>query len=544
MSISGLFNTAQSGLLASQTALSVTSNNIANVNTPSYSKQSVILQIAQPTVTGSGTIGSGVTVSGITRSYDRFIQAQLMGQDQSTNRSAAQDQAWGQIEQVFNDVQGTGLSAAMADYINAWNDVATDPTGMTQRSVLLQKASALTTSAQHIESSIVQTLDNTNASITGAAKQANTIASAIAQINGQIMQQEAGSGAQTAIDLRDQRDQKLNELSKLVGFSSYEDPNGSLTVMVGMRTLVSGTGTNQFSTARNADGNPDLYLDGMNITGAVQSGQLGGLIEARKDIQTNVLTSFRKLIASLTQQMNIQHQAGYGLDGSTAMDFFNPLQVSTINNSASANITATITDPALLTLDEYAITFDSGGNYSVFNKQSGALVSAPAPYVSGNTISLPGVDVVISGAVTPADSFVVSTLTTAVSNFGVALSDPRQVAASSSPLQLPGNNANALLMVQLTDTVQANLGNNTFASYYGSIVSTVGVKKQTAANSLSFDQNLLSALQAKRDSISGVSLDEEAANLIRYQRSYQAAARMITVTDELLQTVLAMGSGL
>jgi len=539
MSILGLFDIGKSALFASQSALSVTSNNIANVNTPGYSKEDVVLSVSSPVASGQGPIGRGVTVTGIERSYDRFVQAQLLGQGQNQSRSAALDQSWGEVEQIYNEAQGMGISSSLSDYFNAWSDVATNPASPSQRVILLQKAATLTTTAKSMERSIIATLNDANSGIADAATQVNTLAADIAKLNSQIIQQEAGTGAAgSANDLRNQRDQKLTDLSQLVDFSTYEDKNGSVTVIVGMRNLVSGTRTNTLSASRNIDGNQDLFLDNINITTDIQSGKIGGLLAARSDIESTALVGLRKLVAAVTQQVNTLHQGGVGLDASTGNDFFTPLQLSTTGNSAGASITAaTITNPALLTLDEYRVTF-AGGNYNVLNKQSGALVTTGAYVPAGTTITLPGMSVDIAGAVTNADSFTISPLTNVIRDFSVMITDPRSVAAATSPLQLPGDNANALQIAQLTDTAQSTLGNTTFSGYYGGVVSTVGVMKETAADSLTFDNTLLSALQARRDSISGVSLDEEAANLIRYQRSYQAGARMITVADELLQTIL------
>jgi flagellar hook-associated protein 1 FlgK len=540
MTIQGLFDIGKSALFASQTALTVTSNNIANANTLGYNRQDVVLSIANPVSTGAGMIGRGVVTEGIRSSYDKFIEAQLLGQQQNQGSSAAMDQAWGQIEQVFNEAKGIGLSSSLTDYFNAWQDVASNPASQPPRTVLLQKAQALVTSAQTMERSMLYTLNDTNTGITDGARQVNQLATNIAELNQRITQQESGSGRATALDLRDQRGQKMNELAKLVDFSSFEDNNGAVTITVGMRNLVYGATTNPMSTKTNADGNQDLYLDGINITGNIRKGQLNGLIAARNDIQSSALAGLRKLVGSITQQVNALHRTGYGLDGSTGTDFFTPLQVSTTTNSSGATVAAAITDPDLLTLDEYRITVDAGNNVNIANKQTGALVIPPAPYVSGGTISLPGVDVTITGAVASTDVFSVSPLTGVISSFGVNVTDAQQIAATTSAAQLPGDNSNAVQISQLANAAQSAIGNNTFSGYYGGLVSTVGVMKQSAADSLSFDNNLLSALQAKRDSVSGVSLDEEAANLIRYQRSYEAAARTITIADELMQTILKL----
>jgi len=541
MSLFGLFDIGKTALFASQTALTVSSNNIANVNTPGYSRQEVVLSIANPVATAVGSIGRGVTVESIKRNYDSFIQSQLMGQEQSQGKSAAMDDAWGQVEQVFNEAGGIGLSSPMAEFFNAWSDVADNPDSSTPRTVLLQKAGALVTSARGMERSMLSTVNSANAGIVDSVRQVNTLATNIADLNQQIMQVEAGSNTEKANDLRDQRDAKLNELASLVDFSSFQDSNGSLTIIVGMRNLVAGDRTSVLSTTLNNEGSRDLSLDGMNITSNIQKGRISGLIDARNDIQSGALTGLRKLVASVTQEVNILHASGFGLDASTGNDFFNPLQLTTTNNSAGAGITAVKNppDPALLPLDEYKITF-SAGNYTVTNKQTGSPLIPPVfgLYVSGGTISLPGIDVVITGPVTAADSFIVSPITSAVSGFGVAVSDPRSVAASSTLGELPGNNVNALQIARLTAAAVNNLGNSTFSDYYGGLVSTVGVKKQAASDSLTFDNNLLTALKNRREALSGVSLDEEATNLIRYQRSYQAGARMITVADELIQTVL------
>jgi len=541
MSILGIFDIGKTALFASQAALAVTSNNIANVNTPGYSKKEIILNIANPTTTGAGVIGRGVTTVGIKRSYDRFIEAQLLDQQQSQGKSLAMDGAWGQIEPVFNEAIGLGLSKPLSEYFQAWQDVANSPDAQTPRNVVIQKAKSLVSAAQTMEGSITDSVSNINVGITDAVRQINSLASDIAALNQRIVQDEAGSNAETANDVRDQRGSKLTELAKLVDFTTREDSNGALTLTIGMRDLVAGGRTNTLSTVINQDGNRDLVLDGMNITSMTQKGELGGLLAARDDIQSGALLSLRKVIASVTQQVNTLHEQGFGLDGSTGNAFFNPLQLTTTDNSATMNMAATITNESQLTLDEYKITFDAGGNYTVSNKQTGSPLVPPVSgvYVSGGTISLPGIDVVITGGpINTADTFTISPLTTAISGFGVAVNDPRVIAASSAAAEVPGNGNNATLLGQLTQATVANLGNTTISDYYNGLVTTIGVMKRSSSDSLAFDDNLLSELSSKRESISGVSLDEEAMNLLRYQRSYEAGARMIKIADELLQTVL------
>jgi flagellar hook-associated protein 1 FlgK len=402
---------------------------------------------------------------------------------------------------------------------------------------LLQKANSLVLVAKQMELGITENLESINDTIDNIAERVNAIGSEIAAINGKIVQVEAGSQVESAHDLRDQRDMLLNELATLVDFSSYEDENGSITVMVGMRNLVSGETSNSLSTRINEEGDKDLYIDGIDITGNIRKGQLGGLISVRDTIRTSSLNGLQRLIASLIQEINMLHGAGYGLDGTTGNDFFKPLQLSTTDSSSGADITATITDPSLLTLDEYTVQFDTSGNYLVYNKQTGALVTSGA-YASGTPIQFDGIEIVVTGAVTSADRFTVSPLTDVIKNFEVAITDQQKIAAASSNTALPGDNSNALLIAQFSQNAIAHLGGATIFSYYGGLVSTIGSMSRAASDSLTFDGNLLSELNNRRESLSGVSLDEEAANLIRFQRSYQAGAKMIQITDELLQTLL------
>jgi flagellar hook-associated protein 1 FlgK len=538
LSLSGLFNIGKSALFASQAALSVIGHNIANVNTPGFNRQEAVLISATSTTISNGLLGGGVVVSDIKRDYDNFIQSQLLGQYQNYGRSSSLNETFSQIEQIFNEAGDMGLATPLMDYFNAWQDVSTNPEGQTQRTVLLQKASTLVLNAKQMEQGILDNLRNTNGEISDIVERVNSMASKIAELNGKIVQTQGGGlSSVNANDLRDQRDSLLNDLANLVEFTSYEDKNGSITVSVGMRNLVSGENTNTLSTRTNENGDKDLYLDGVNITSQIQRGQLGGLISVRDHIESNSLKGLRKLVASITKEINILHTAGYGLDGTTGNDFFNPLQISLRDFSPGADITASITNLSQVTLNEYSVTFDSLNNYHVINNDTGVEVTSGA-YVSGNPITFDGIQITITGAVTSADSFSISPLTDAINNFGVAVSNYRKIAAAGSDTTLPGDNTIALSIAQLSDNTIADIGDSTFMNFYSGLVSDVGSMNRAASDSLKFDDNLLSEMNNMRESISGVSLDEEAANLIQFQRSFEAGARLITVTDELLQTIL------
>lgn len=537
MSLFGLFDIGRSALLASQTGISVTSNNIANVNTPGYSRQEVILSIANPVSSGRGFIGRGVTVAGIRRSYDNFIHMQLLGQQQNRGRSYAINRTLSEIEGVLNDQEGLGLSQSIQDFFNAWQEVATNPESLPQRYSLIYRTGQLISNAKGIEQRITSTLKNIDNSLDDMVNRINELAERIASLNERIIQVESGTSTERALDLRDQRDGMLKELSDLAEFNYREDENGSLTITIGMRNLVSGTSVNMVTSAATSDSGRRIILDGIDITGRIQRGQLGGLLAIRGDIESKTLYSLRRLIASITKEVNLLHNSGYGLDGTTGNDFFKPLSLFTSDSSSGADITsAMISNLSLLTLNEYDITFDASNNYYVTERQTGSVV-ATGSYVSGNPISFDGIDITITGTVSPSDRFSISPLTEAIKNLSLVISDPENIAASSSLSGLPGDNSNALGIYNLSTTAISDLGDS-FMDYYRGIVTVNGTMSRAASDSLTFDENLLSEIQSRRDSVSGVSLDEEAINLIRYQRSFEAAAKMIKVTDDLLDMVM------
>ena len=359
------------------------------------------------------------------------------------------------------------------------------------------------------------------------------------QLSEKIVQVEAGQTDKQASFIRDQRDKLLNDLAEQIDYTWYEDNNGYLTVMVGGKSLVTPEKAYQLSTSVDIEGNRSVTFGRDDLTSLFEKGQLAGNIAVRDEISTDTLTSLRKLIASIIKETNSLHSSGYGLDGSTGNDFFDPLQISTLDYSSGAYISsAVVSDATALTLDEYDINFTDASTYDIINNTTGVAVASGQTYSAGSTITFDGIDVVIDGAPAAADSFLVSPLRDVIKNFDVAITDTQKIASASSALTLPGDNTNALQLFQLSQSGISDLSGATFEGFYRGIVSTVGVDSKAATDSFTYDSNLLFELEKKREEKSGVSLDEEAANLIRYQRAFEAGARIIKITDELLQMVI------
>ncbi len=252
-----------------------------------------------------------------------------------------------------------------------------------------------------------------------------------------------------------------------------------------------------------------------------------------------------RLAASLINEFNQQHQAGFALDSTTNNLFFSaltpPAPVASDTNSGTAvGTSVVITDPTMLTFQNYEVQFSSASAFSIVNTASGATVITGS-YTSGVAINFDGIDVVLSGAAAAGDVYTVSVQQGAAQRIGLAITDGDKVAASSTLLGVPGNNVNALALVNLHTSQQATLGNLTLNDYQAITIGNVGSATREAGLLLNTTTLEFEQLKGLRESVSGVSLDEELTNLLSFQRSFEASARMITVADELFQTILTMG---
>ena len=459
--LNGLLGIGSNALATFQRALSVTGQNIANVNTPGYSRQQIILSETLPENGQPGQIGTGVEASEVRRSVDTFVEQQLLDSNERLGQFNASQNALSQIQPIFADSNDQGVAAGLNDFFKAWQDVATNPADLTSRTALLSKADVV---AKRLNQAATQ-LSSQRTALDGQIQQGitdiNSLSAQIAGLNAQIKLAEVSG--QNANDLRDQRGQFLNNLAGLVDITSLEDSTGQVTVSVGVGQVLVAQQTAFRLTGVSNSANAGLldvrYDNGSgpntDLTSAISSGRLRGLIDARDQTAAGLQTSLNTIASQLVTQVNTQHRLGYGLDGSTTQDFF----------TASGTTAATIS---------------------------------------------------------------------------VALTDRRQIAASSTATGVPGNNVNALAVSTLQTTALSGLGNATLQSYYSAMAGGFGSTLQGVQDNLQGQELLHDQLQAHRAEVSGVSMDEELINLLKYQRAFQAASKLITTSDEMLQTILSI----
>ena len=236
-SIFGILNMAGNALLTHQRAINVTGNNIANVNTPGYSRQRLILSPRVISNSALGLIGNGVNAEGVERIYDRFVGVQINNESQSLGRWEAQKQILESVEIVFNESQGAGLSEAMNEFWNAWQDLSVTPKGQDERHVLITKGEILASAFKQKHADLTSAQREIDVNIKGAVQEINKLLEEIADLNQKIIDSET-SGS-TANEFRDQRELVLKELSELIDMSSFEDANGSIKVSLssGRKTI-------------------------------------------------------------------------------------------------------------------------------------------------------------------------------------------------------------------------------------------------------------------------------------------------------------------
>jgi len=326
--IYGLLSIGQSALLTQQKAIDITGNNIANVNTPGYSRQRLNIKQNSPVRMDGQTMSTGVTAdTGIQRFYDQFLGAQLNGENENLGRWEAQNQALERAELMFDDSEGNGLSSAMGAFWNAWQDLSNNPSGVAERTSLTSAGQYLATAFNQTYNNLRDLQGDIDTHVATIVSNVNDMADRIAELNRKVSQVEVTG--HNANDFRDERDQLVLELSKLIDIQSFEDGDGNINVSVGNgKPLVDGTATWDLTTADNG-GVQDVYWqagDGstVDITGQIDSGELKGWIYSRDTSIEDYLTRLDTLSANMISEVNTLHAAGTTLDSvtTTGVNFF------------------------------------------------------------------------------------------------------------------------------------------------------------------------------------------------------------------------------
>lgn len=469
----GLFGTlglAARSLQTQQLGLEVTGQNLANVNNPAYARQRLQITTSGTIPTAIGSQGTGAEGAAIQQIRSRLVDSQIqietsIGSYWNTVQQVLQSVQANLGEQINTQATGTsgtsntgeqqGIAKSISDLFSAFQSLSTDPSSMAERQVLLQKAQTLANQLNQVSQQLTSLHGDLDISLQDDVNSANQLLGDLASLNSQIITAELSSSGK-ANDLRDLRQQKIEELSKLVKVDTTEQANGAVDVSIDGTLLVHDKNVLDTLETYNAGGGQLLVRTQTGGTGlALNSGTMQGTIDARDGALATLSTNLDLVAAQIVNSVNTIHSAGFGLTGAHDADFF------TGNDAATIAVNTALTDnPALIQA--------SGTN----------------------------------GAI--------------------------------------GDNQVALALAQLANQSIAGLNNQTIGQAYDQTVATLGQSLASANTQVADQQIVQSMLQQQRDSISGVSIDEEMTNLTTYQRAYQASAKLISIIDDLLNTLINM----
>jgi flagellar hook-associated protein 1 FlgK len=451
----GLFAGLEIGkrsLMAQQLAMNTASHNMANSTTPGYSRQRVSLVASYPQDTPQGSVGTGVLADSVRHIRDLFLTEQYRGANSNLTQWGTTHKTLSQIESFFNEPSDTGLAQSIADFWNAWENLATNPTA---RSTVIEKTKVLVNGLKQYASQLNDLQASLDSEITNRVLQINQVGGQIAAINKQIVSAELSGDK--ANDLRDKRDLLVDNLSVLTQVRTIERPNGSLTVLLGSMALVDGGDSLGITTMIEHSGNSKVtraVWENTNFDIEFSGGELYALQQLRDKSLPEYQDGLDTLAKTIVEQVNTIHRGGVGATGSTGINFF-----------------------------------------SQFN-------------TTAMTISL----------------------NTEIEN------DPNLIAASLSGE--PGDTRNAQAISELRSSAVLSDNSVTISEFYAGLVGTLGIRTQEASN-LTENYNLLATqLDSAKQSVQGVSIDEEMTNMMKYQRAYEASARMITYIDSALETLI------
>lgn len=452
--MASLISIGLSGLSASQTALATTGNNIANVDTAGYSRQSVVQKSASAEFIGVGYVGNGTTVADVRRIYSEYLNTQLRT---STGLDAEAQTYLTQINQTDALLADstTGISSVLSSFFEALQTAAENPTDASARALLLTNASGLAERFSSVYSQLADQNTYINSQLSSMAEQVNQLASSIANYNQAIVQ--ASANGATPNDLLDARDQALVDLSELVGVTVVMEGNNANVFIGSGQPLVMGN-TASTLTAEPSTTDPtrlNLMLtsgySSIDVTSVVSGGSISGLVRYREEVLDPTLNELGRLALVIADQVNSQLGQGIDLNGDFGTSLFSDINSALAasqrslaqagNGAGSGNLSVYIEDSSKLSTSDYEVTFSSATGYSVRRLSDGAdlgsydLSDDPAPVIDGFSLALE------AGTVAAGDKFTIIPTRTAAGSIGVVMTDASKL-AFAAPLVATSSSGN------------------------------------------------------------------------------------------------------
>jgi len=539
--MAGVLGISLSGLLAAQQALETTGHNIANVNTDGYSRQRVDMAPKESQFSGDGFVGQGVTAS-ISRVYDKLVSDQLVSSTSTFSESAIFSGLATQVDNLVSN-KSTNLSPALTSFFNAANDVANDPTSLPVRQIMIAQADSIAQKFNLMSNQLEDISKQTNVHISNTVDEINAYAQNIAYLNDKIsLEYSRSNTGQLPNDLMDQRDLLISKIAEKVNVSSLPQTDGGVNVfMANGQSLVLGKNASSVSVNITGSDGTDIVIDmdGLDITQQISSGELSGIIKFKEQMLNPAKQNIGLLAAGVAVKINEIHQAGFDLQGNPGQDLFSinaPQVVPSSNNVGVISVNYDAASMNQLMPSDYQLSYD-GVQFSLTRLTDNTVTtfqSQPPTTIDGPGFKIDASDTTLSAG----DTFLIQPTLKAAGTFKSIITDPLMIAASSSLNQLPGDNQNALTMANAGNLSFLLNGRTTFNDLNGNFIAQIGSQTNAAKINDAAQEALFNAAKTTKESFSGVNLDEEAANLIKYKQSYEAAAQAISVSNSLFDTLI------
>ncbi len=591
---------AKRALSTQRLGLSIAGHNISNVNTPNYARQQALVE---PGVSGAGM--AGVEITYIRRIQDRVVDERLRLNTQELAKWKTLSDRLSQIETFFSDLSGTGLSGALSDFWNSWQDLTVSPESESSRLVTVQRGVVLASRLQDMNAGIEESHADLDAEINRKITEINEITTRVGKLNQEIVSIEL-SGSQ-ANDQRTLRDYQMAQLSELINFRTTERVDGSVQVFVDSLSLVEGNRVTELVAELTPDSEggststASTKVLASNNEVNISEGALAGLIEARDQHLPTMLTRMKTLSETLIAQVNKLHKTGYGLDNSSSLDFFSGTSIEDITVNSQL-----LTDPKKLGVS--GATGTPGNNaraLEIAQLRTSLTIGATVIPDDRQTLTVESTDgwakndilgvagssdltgastwarilKIDSGTQVTVELFQNPTTKTFDKKFDFTQEDGSTTVLTNKVYRdtagnyltvdpNPADDKDLDQLVALSEGEEGKLeelwsatgkssvmtanpqtftsnetfteGTQTFSDYFASMYSFIGTQSQQAQRNSDNTELLVQQLTDYREKVSGVSLDEEMANLIQFQRAFEASARYIRVVDEMLSTLMNM----
>lgn len=566
MSLFSVLNIGTRGLAASQLGMDVTGQNISNADVEGYSRKRLNMAASYRYDPQFGQMGFGVEVVNIERVRSEFIDQQIRSQNQDLGRYEELDYTMQTIENVFTEPGDTGIMSFIDKFFDSWQNLANNPADMAARTMVKTNGEILCEAFHNISGELRNLRQSRNDEIDVRVKKVNELSVEIFNLNKEISTVEIGG--QHANDSRDRRDVLLKELSKLIDISTIENNLGQVTVTTGGNIIVSPVDVQELETITTKYTRPDgtdysnigLRFKTSKLPYIPKGGQIKGLIDSRDTYVPEYERWLDQLAVGLAQNVNSVHVTGYNLSGYSGINFFDTQLTGASDIAVSASITSDVKNIAAAkggkqsaevtnTIAANLLYFNVGNPPVSLGKAGGAIPpiqtgnAVAQNLVSGSVVVSIGANTLVEGTDYHID-YVNGTIQFLHAGFNTNIT-PVTVKFKylTNNFPGPGDNGNAIELAKLRHglTMQPDALNNmtaTFDQFYSTIIGRLGLGRNEMASNLDTREFLVKQYETHQDSIAGVSLDEEMAELIKYQHTYQASARIITTASQMFETLL------